>query len=120
MPIVQPPTAAQVKQAIGVSKLVVSSRFHGLVSALSQKIPVIATGWSHKYQALLQDYGMEDCIFDETKDVEKAKSKMLLMLDSQQEYDNVVTAISRYSDIEKSKTEDMWQHVFNVLDEAND
>lgn len=119
LPIVQPSNAAQVKQAIAVSKLVVSSRFHGLVSALSQKIPVIATGWSHKYQALLQDYGVEDYIFDETKDVEKANSKMLLVLDSEQEYDNVVTTISRHSDAEKSKTEDMWQQVYTVLDDIN-
>lgn len=119
LPIVQPSNAAEVKQAIGVSKLVVSSRFHGLVSALSQNIPVIATGWSHKYQALLEDYGVEDCIFDETRDVEKAKSKMLLLLDSEQKYDKMAATISERSDVEKSKTDTMWQQVFKVLEDVN-
>lgn len=120
LPIVQPATAAEVKQAIAVSKLVVSSRFHGLVSALSQKIPVIATGWSHKYLALLQDYAMEDFIFDENHEVEKAEAKMLALLNSQEAYNEAVECITEHSDSEKLKTEDMWQQVFKVMDELND
>jgi colanic acid/amylovoran biosynthesis protein len=120
LPIVQPTNAAQVKQAIAVSRLVVSSRFHGLVSALSQNIPVIATGWSHKYQALLQDYGVEDCIFDESKDTDTAESKMLSLLDKQSEYDDIVKTISMRSAQEKSKTEAMWQEVFSIMDDVNE
>lgn len=116
---VQPSNAEQVKQAIGASRLVVSSRFHGLVSALSQNIPVIATGWSHKYQALLNDYGVADCIFDESRDLEKAKEKMLLLLDSKQEYDTVTKMISERSEAEKLKTDAMWQQVYGVIDELN-
>ncbi|MFV0375789.1 MAG: polysaccharide pyruvyl transferase family protein [Mangrovibacterium sp.] len=37
----------------------ISSRFHCLVFALSNNIPSISIGWSHKYKALLSDYGME-------------------------------------------------------------
>lgn len=119
LPIVQPSNAEQVKQAIGASKLVVSSRFHGLVSALSQKIPVIATGWSHKYQALLNDYGVADCIFDESSDLEIAKEKMLSLLDSKQEYDRVIKMISERSEAEKLKTDAMWEQVYSVMDELH-
>jgi colanic acid/amylovoran biosynthesis protein len=44
------------KRYLGTSLFVVGSRFHALVSALSQGIPVLAVGWSHKYEALLADY----------------------------------------------------------------
>jgi colanic acid/amylovoran biosynthesis protein len=119
LPIVKPTDAEQVKQAIGVSKLVISSRFHGLVSALSQKIPVIATGWSHKYQALLSDYSVDDCIFDENVDSEKAANKMLQLLNEQTAYENIVNTITNRSIAEKNKTDSMWQQVFNELDKIS-
>ena len=48
IPLVQTDDALAIKGIIGTAKVVVSSRYHGLVSALSQGVPVIATGWSHK------------------------------------------------------------------------
>jgi colanic acid/amylovoran biosynthesis protein len=44
------------KRYLGTALFVVGSRFHALVSALSQGVPVLAVGWSHKYEALLSDY----------------------------------------------------------------
>src|SRR5690606_31822517 len=48
----------EVKAAIGSAKLVVSSRFHGLVSGLNQQVPTFCTSWSHKYQEVLALYGV--------------------------------------------------------------
>ena len=44
---------SRLKSLIASSKMVVTSRYHGLISALSQSVPVIALGWSFKYAEIL-------------------------------------------------------------------
>lgn len=48
------------KGIIGQSRMVIGSRFHALVGALCQGIPVISTSWSHKYRELLTEYGVPE------------------------------------------------------------
>lgn len=48
----------EIKHVIGGAYALIGSRFHSLVSALSQDIPVIGLGWSHKYDELLRDFNM--------------------------------------------------------------
>jgi colanic acid/amylovoran biosynthesis protein len=54
----------RIKAIIGRSLLTVSSRYHGLVAALSQGVPCLATGWAHKYETLLADYGVPEALLD--------------------------------------------------------
>ncbi len=53
-------SAADVKSVIGNCDLLVASRYHALISALSQSIPVAAAGWSHKYDELLKEVGLSE------------------------------------------------------------
>ncbi len=48
------------KGIIGKSRMAIGSRFHALVGALCQGIPVISTSWSHKYRELLSEYGITE------------------------------------------------------------
>ena len=48
----------ETKAFIGNAKLIVASRYHSVVSALSSGVPAIVMGWAHKYDTLLQDFGV--------------------------------------------------------------
>jgi colanic acid/amylovoran biosynthesis protein len=58
--LVDLPSPLDTKAAIASAELIVSSRFHGLVSALSNAVPALAVGWSHKYNELMADYGARE------------------------------------------------------------
>lgn len=45
------------KEMLGSAAMVIGSRYHALISALSQGVPAIAFGWSHKYDELFTEYG---------------------------------------------------------------
>lgn len=56
------PEPRELKFVLGKASVVVTSRFHALVGALSQGVPALAWGWSHKYVELLQDFNVPDWI----------------------------------------------------------
>ncbi|HVM54064.1 MAG TPA: polysaccharide pyruvyl transferase family protein [Acidimicrobiales bacterium] len=44
--------------------LLVTSRFHAMISALATTTPVLVVGWSHKYDEVLAEIGVEGCAVD--------------------------------------------------------
>lgn len=63
IPVVNPRLA---KAIVGGAAMVVSSRYHGLVNALSQTVPAAGTAWSHKYSHLFTEYACPDALWDVT------------------------------------------------------
>lgn len=62
------------KKVISNARLVLTARFHGLVSALSSGTPVICTSWSHKYQELVREMGCVKSCLDVSKSEEAFKA----------------------------------------------
>ena len=54
-------TGARLKAAIGLMDLLVTSRYHTIIAAFSQRVPVAAVGWSHKYDDLFASVKLSDC-----------------------------------------------------------
>jgi polysaccharide pyruvyl transferase WcaK-like protein len=53
-----------IKRLIQACDLVLVSRFHAMIAALCEAVPVIVLGWSHKYLEVMEPFGMADKVFD--------------------------------------------------------
>jgi polysaccharide pyruvyl transferase WcaK-like protein len=59
---IQEDSPLRIKGVLSRAEIVIGSRFHALVSALSSGVPCIGTSWNHKYAALFRDYQCEDFV----------------------------------------------------------
>lgn len=96
----------EIKMAIGLCKGVISSRYHGFASALYQGIPSVATTWSHKYQALGEQFGVPDAVL-ETYDPKEICDKLSEIIARP----NVVKMLRRKAAKAQEETVAMWKKI---------
>jgi polysaccharide pyruvyl transferase WcaK-like protein len=65
------------KAALGQASAAVASRFHAVVGCLSQSVPTLAVGWSHKYRELVGDFGVADRVVTPDSDPRAAITNIL-------------------------------------------
>jgi len=112
IPVILEPDALNQKRIIGNSYAVITGRFHGLVSALSQGIPSIGLSWSHKYEMLLDNYGQHKFLLDFNN------NNVKFLIDSILDEENnrkLSIEISEKARKEKEKTYQMWLKVNNLI-----
>lgn len=107
-------SALELKAIIGSCSLVVGSRFHALVSALSQSVPSIATGWSHKYLELFRDYGVEEYVVPVSASADEALVA-LKQLDSNETYEATRLRLSERAETQKAGARKMWEEVRRAI-----
>lgn len=114
VPVIIEDDPLKIKGILGQSFATIGSRFHGLVSALSQGVPSLATGWSHKYQELFGDYGCPDGVVsvDDSDDQLREKIDQLVDKTSNQA---ISEKLRKESARLKLLSEKMWEEVFSVI-----
>lgn len=51
-------TAGELRHLVAHSSVLVTSRFHAMISGLATSTPTVVVGWSHKYKEVLDDFGL--------------------------------------------------------------
>jgi len=118
IPIVKETDPLHIKGILGTCDATIGSRFHGLVSALSQGVPSLATGWSHKYLRLFEDYGFKEGLVTVLDTDEELNKKIDLLL-KPESYNALKKQLLEKSDQLKKQSEEMWSLVFSEIDKLN-
>jgi colanic acid/amylovoran biosynthesis protein len=102
---------------LGTCDATIGSRFHGLVSALSQGVPSLATGWSHKYIRLFEDYDFKEGLISVLDSEEDLYKKIDLLL-KPESFQSLKKLLSDKSANLKNLSIEMWNIVFSEIDDA--
>lgn len=115
VPILSVENPLAIKGILGESRATIGSRFHGLVSALSQGVPSLATGWSHKYQELCNDYGCPDALVPVTANGTELEDRIDRLIDEPC-HSRIRAGLLERSRRLKAQSEAMWDMVLRALD----
>jgi polysaccharide pyruvyl transferase WcaK-like protein len=102
------------KSILGRAALVLGSRFHALVSGLSQGVPCIGAGWSHKYLELFSDFSCPELLIADLTDTAALEAAVdrLVNASSRIDYERKIKA----SGIRiKESNQVMWHEVESLI-----
>lgn len=94
--------------------IVLSSRFHGLISTLSQEVPCLGTRWSHKFERVMEEYKCSDFLVSPLDDSGKVFEKIQL-LDETNSREKVIGNIGATVKEHKRLNDLMWNEVEQTL-----
>lgn len=112
--IIREVDSLKIKGIIGNCKGVISSRFHGLVSALSQGIPSLCTGWSHKYKMLFDDYGFPEGVLSVKLAYDQIRRAIDLIAEEPSRV-KIKNKLVSESNKQKIIVEKMWEEIFKEI-----
>lgn len=104
--------ALEVKGLIETAYAVITSRFHGLASALNSGVPALATSWSHKYEELFKDFNMSAGILP-VNNIEET----IRMVDAFLDEVNIASVrekIRNRGNAIQAKNKEMWDFIWNL------
>lgn len=110
LPVLKHSDPRVLKGMLGSARLVIGSRFHALVSAMSQCVPCIGVGWSHKYQEVFSDFDCLDWLTTDLMDHESLRKRILEPANSETR-SNLVSRLRSAVNKIKRGNEAMWNEV---------
>lgn len=102
------------KGILGAARLVVGSRYHALVGALSQGVPCLASGWSHKYKMLFEDYRCAEMVMDVDASKEQIREALDRLCDEPERSDRL-DVLQHAAERERIRTVAMWSEIDKLL-----
>ncbi len=102
------------KGILGASRAVVASRYHALIGSLSQSVPSICVGWSHKYQELFRDYGYEEGVIPADTSPARLREALSRLLDDATRR-SLIEKLSSSANRQKKMVVQMWAHIFRYI-----
>ncbi len=109
------PEPQEAKQIIGACHTVIASRYHALVSSLSQATPCIGTGWTHKYQSLFSDYDCKHLLFSSFDVKEKVAESFHDIMDEKKRAD-IHKKLQQKGDEIRQKTREMFAKLIETIE----
>lgn len=103
-----------IKGIISTAFFIICSRFHGVVSALSQGVPCISTSWSHKYEMLHKEYDFEEGLLKNIDDPNEIEEKITKLADPETNK-KLSEKLLIHSTLHKERSAEMWQKVFRII-----
>jgi polysaccharide pyruvyl transferase WcaK-like protein len=104
--------SASIRKFIGESDVLVTSRYHAMISGLALMIPTIVIGWGHKYRETMSYFDLEEYSLDfsdPTIDLTKAVNEIL------EKNPTIRNQIKTHLPEVKSKSEIQFSYIFRIL-----
>ena len=114
LPVINICDPQRIKGVLGLARVVVGSRYHALVSALTQGVPCLGFGWSHKYRDLFSDFGFDPYLVDVDAS-EQVVLQLLAELLDQQRRAGTTRLLLKASKAYQEQTVSMWQETAKAI-----
>ncbi len=106
--------AEEIRACIGQCELLIASRFHAMVFALSGQVPVMLIGWSHKYQEVMEQFALSEYAQDYSMlSLESLKQRFEIFLEHQEEIRGKIS--QHLPAVQKSSGKNI-RHIVKILD----
>lgn len=106
-PIVDGADGVQLKALIAEAPFIVSGRYHAIVSALSQSVPAVMHGWSHKYEHLAAEYRCKELICDPLAE----PNESIRIIGRLIEDATISARLSQCAEIVRERNAEMWNSI---------
>lgn len=104
------PAAREAKGILAHCLGVIGSRYHGIISALSQGVPTVGTAWAHKYQELFADYACPQMLVPDMADPAAWDAPLAGLLDPEARR-ALAAALPAAAEQQRARTAAMWREL---------